>query len=90
MLYGGQGVPKDYKRAAKWYLKAAEQGLAVHQHGLGLMYYGGQGVPQDYEQAARWLSKAAKQGNAEAQSYLNMIYESGQGGGDLRRRGAGT
>jgi len=28
MYYNGQGVPKDYAEAAKWYRKAAEQGLA--------------------------------------------------------------
>jgi len=28
MYYNGQGVPQDYKEAARWYRKAAEQGDA--------------------------------------------------------------
>ena len=38
-MYGsGQGVSKDYVEAAKWYRKAAEQGVAKAQLGLGVMY----------------------------------------------------
>ena len=31
----GYGVPEDKKEAAKWYRKAAEQGLALAQTNLG-------------------------------------------------------
>jgi TPR repeat protein len=35
MYYGGEGVPQDYAEAVKWYRKAADQGYAPAQAGLG-------------------------------------------------------
>ena len=35
----GHGVDVNYKKAIKWYEKAAEQGDADAQYNLGLMYY---------------------------------------------------
>ena len=49
--------------AAKWTRKAAEQGAAGAQVGLGYMYHKGQGVPQDYVQAHMWLNLAAALGD---------------------------
>ncbi|MBS0647807.1 MAG: sel1 repeat family protein, partial [Verrucomicrobia bacterium] len=43
----GQGVAKDEKEAAKWYQKAADQGHAKAQFGLGFCYKKGQGVAKD-------------------------------------------
>ena len=45
MFYTGQGVPQDLAVAVTWYRKAAEQGDAAGQHGLGFLYDKGQGVP---------------------------------------------
>ncbi|MGB7631437.1 MAG: tetratricopeptide repeat protein [Candidatus Deferrimicrobium sp.] len=90
----GQGVPRDYaealkwyRRAAeqgnakalKWYRKAAEQGNAEAQFNLGLMYDERLGVPQDYAEAVKWYRKAAEQGFAEAQTNLGIMYFTGQG-----------
>lgn len=75
----GKAVPQDYKLAASWYTKAAEQGLPDAQSKLGQLYEKGLGVPQDYNLAASWYTKAAEQGLPEAQSYLGMLYWSGQG-----------
>ena len=58
---------------------AAEQGDAVAQFKLGVMYYGGEGVPQDYEEALRWYKLAAEQGDAVAQGKLGVMYREGQG-----------
>ncbi len=74
-----QGVPQDYKQAAAWYRKAAEQGDAEAQDNLGFLYHNGRGVPQDYTQAAAWYRKAAEQGYAEAQYNLGFLYNKGQG-----------
>jgi TPR repeat protein len=63
----GQGVPQDYAEAARWYRKAAEQGNAIAENSLGLMYYQGQGVPQDYVQAHLWLNLAASRANSDRQ-----------------------
>ena len=60
-------------------IKAAEQGDAVAQFNLGVMYYGGEGVPQDYEEALRWYKLAAEQGYAVAQGNLGSSYSKGEG-----------
>jgi len=52
--------------------KAAEQGDAVAQSTLGVMYDFDQGVPQDYKKAVYWYTKAAEQGDAFAQSTLGI------------------
>ena len=41
----------DYATASREFRKLAEQGDAVAQYNLGLLYVKGQGVPQDYVQA---------------------------------------
>jgi TPR repeat protein len=56
---GADHVPQDYAEALKWWHKAADQGHAPAQSGLGAMYGLGQGVPQDYVQAHMWLNLAA-------------------------------
>jgi len=53
----GEKVHQDYKEAAKWYRKAAEQGNAEAQEAFGGMYYYGWGVPKDYKEAAEWYLK---------------------------------
>ena len=60
----------DFKEAAKWYRKAAEQGHVSAQYNLGYMYHSGKGVTQDYGEAVKWYRKAAEQGEAEAQYSL--------------------
>ena len=69
----------DYSQAAKWFLKAAEQGDAQAQTKLGVMYFKGKGVPQNYNEAAKWYTKAAEQGDAKAQSSLGSMYVQGIG-----------
>ena len=69
----------DYVEAVKWYRKAAEQGDAVAQNNLGVMYKKGRGVTQDYAEAVKWYRKAAQQGYARAQSNLGWMYRNGNG-----------
>jgi TPR repeat protein len=73
-----QGSGED-SEAAKWYLKAAEQGFAPAQSNLGRIYYEGLGVPRDLAEAAKWRRKAADQGYAEAQAWLGKHYRDGEG-----------
>ena len=75
----GQGVKQDNAEAVKWYRKAANQGYAKAQAGLGFMYERGQGVQQDYAEAVKWYRKGAEQGNAIAQFDLGVMYEHGEG-----------
>ena len=59
--------------------KLAEQGNAMVQTVLGLLYYNGEGVPQDYKLAVHWYTKAAEQGYASAQYSLGEMYDKGEG-----------
>ena len=61
-LYDACGVTQDYPQAARWYRRAADQGLAEAQFALGTMYENGLGVPQDYVLAHMWLNLSAAQG----------------------------
>lgn len=70
---------RDYIQAVKWYRKAADQGHAGAQNGLGEMYENGRGISRDYIQAAKWYRKAAKQGDFSAQHNLGKLYSSGRG-----------
>ena len=58
----GQGVPKDYAEALKWFRLAADQGYAEAQFGLGDMYYWGRLGPQDYTKAAKWYRRPPSRG----------------------------
>lgn len=49
----------DWPMAAKWYGKAARDGYAAAQLGIGRCYREGRGVPQDYIEAYAWLNLAA-------------------------------
>ena len=62
----GQGVARDDAEAVRWYLKAAEQGIAVAQSNLGTMYRLGQGVAQEFANALNWYWQAAEQNDAKA------------------------
>ena len=59
--------------------RLAQQGDAIAQYNLGLMYFAGQGLPQDDAKAAQWFRSAAEQGDAPAQYNLALIYQSGRG-----------
>lgn len=48
--------------AAKWYGKAAEQGYAIAQYALAVMYANGLGIDKDKSRATDWYKKAAESG----------------------------
>ena len=79
MYKNGQGVPRDYTRAIKWYRKAAKQENASAQLNLGWMYDLGEGVSQDYAEAAKWYRLAAEQEIVTAQFNLALKYGKGEG-----------
>jgi TPR repeat protein len=68
----------DYAIALKKLHPLAEQGNALAQNSLGLMYVEGKGVSQDYDEAIRWFRKAADQGLAKAQTNLGWMYVEGE------------
>ena len=69
----------NYIKASEFARLAADQGNAVAQTNLGIMYYKGQGVQQDYEEAARLYRLAVDQGYAAAQTNLGIMYYNGLG-----------
>jgi hypothetical protein len=74
MYHNGEGVPQDDAEAAKWYLKAVEQGYADALTKLEIMSQEGKGVPEDDAEATKWYIKAAEQGIADAQYNLGLKY----------------
>jgi hypothetical protein len=73
MYAEGKGVPQDYSEAFDWYRKAADQGYARGQDGVGYAYFNGAGVPRNYAEAARWYRKAAKQGDEYGRKALGSM-----------------
>jgi hypothetical protein len=61
------------------YRIAADQGYAMAQSNLGVMYEDGRGVAKDYAQAVLWYRRAADQGYAPAQDNLGVMFENGWG-----------
>lgn len=59
----GQKSPAE---AAKWFGRAAEQGIASAQFNLGILYKRGEGVAQNDKQAFFWFQSAAEQNFPQA------------------------
>lgn len=76
---GGEGMPKDEKKAAEWLMKAADQEKLEAMNALGTMHEEGVGVPKDEKKAFEWYEKAAKYGFPLAQQNLSQCYEMGRG-----------
>ena len=70
---------RDFATAYKIFRPLADQGNAVAQTNLGVMYGGGEGVSQSFAEALKWFHKAADQGDAAAQYNLGLIYRDGKG-----------
>jgi TPR repeat protein len=57
----------------KWYRAAAEQGLAVAQLKLGVMYAKGEGTPQDYRSVHIWWNLASASGEEDAKNNRDKV-----------------
>ena len=79
-MLGDYGIEQNYGDAAIWLRKAADQGNAMAQNTLGVMYERGLGVTKDLTQAAGLFRKAARQDHHRAQVNLGRMYETAQGG----------
>ena len=69
----------DFATALREWRPLAEQGDALAQYNLGMLYRKGRGVPQDDVQARQRYEKAAAQGQAKAQYNLGTLYLNGSG-----------
>ncbi len=80
LYFAAMGVERDYKKAEKYLLKAAEQNNVMAEAMLMTLYSrGGDGIPRDTGKALYWAEKAAAGGNAQAQLYLGIAYRDGLG-----------
>ena len=69
----------DFVTALAEWKPLAEQGDAVAQFYLGVMYANGEGVLEDDKEAVKWFKLAAEQGYAKAQYNLGLMYDNGEG-----------
>jgi len=77
----GKAVPQDFAAAVQWYLRAADQGLAMAQYNLGLILAQGRvGVEVDVAAAIRYLDMAVAQGYGPAMTERGLMHENGLGG----------
>lgn len=74
-----RGRTKDYAKAVRCYLEAANIDYAPAQDKMGIMYRDGLGVERDYKQALYWFDQAAGQGYTKSQSRIGQMYDSGKG-----------
>ncbi len=75
--FDGLVIDADYRSAAFWYQKAAEQGYAPAQTNLGVLYMTGyEGIPPNRVVAVHWFNEAALQGNRAAEDNLRVLGES--------------
>lgn len=66
---------RDYKMAARWFQKAADQGEPTAQVNLATLYAEGKGVHLDYVQSFFWLSLATASGDEHAKVYIQRLRE---------------
>lgn len=66
-------------QSVAWYTAAAEQGNAIAQDKLGMLYLNGDEVKSNYKKGFELLNKAAQQDNIQAQLHLAFAYEMGIG-----------
>jgi len=69
----GEDEPQDYTIAARWFLKAAEQGMVLAQDTLGAYYWAGRGVSKDVVKAYYWSSVAKEAGNPASQVRVQFL-----------------
>lgn len=69
----GEGLSKDYAKAAELYCKAARLGNAEAQFSLGWMYANGRGMPRNDSLASLLFGMAARQGHEYAARMLRYV-----------------
>jgi len=67
----------DYKSAMQQWGPLAEDGHAVAQFNLAMLYHSGSGLPMNETEAVKWYIKSAENGYPKAQEYLAAAYREG-------------
>ena len=78
-LWGNGGASVDKVESARWYRKAAEQGIVKAQRQLADYYKNDEGVTKDVVEAVKWYRKAAEQWDDDAMNSLGECYAKGEG-----------
>ena len=76
---GTHGKPQDFTKAAEWFKRAGEEGLAVAMNDYGYCLYFGKGVEKNIDEAFRMYMMAAEKGDAVAQSNVGSMFLYGTG-----------
>jgi len=71
--------PADFTTSLSQLRKMAEQGQAIAQYNLGIIYEYGRGVKRNDVEAVKWYKKASVQGMSVAQYKLGVMYDNGWG-----------
>lgn len=74
MFLRGEGMAQSYGIAQTWFKRGLENGDALSQYSLGLMYLNGLGVPKDPIRAAEYFGAAADQDLAVAQVRMGALF----------------
>lgn len=69
---GYAGYPKDMAKSLAWTRQAAERGMPMAQHDLGVMQLKGLGIPQDRAAGIGWLKLSAQGGFEYAERKLRL------------------
>jgi localization factor PodJL len=75
----GREVGRNEAEAARWFERAAAQGLAPAQYRLATLYERGSGVARDAAKAGRLYEQAAVQGNIRAMHNLAVLMTGSSG-----------
>ena len=79
MYTNGDGVEKDFSKAAQLFKKACDGGDMLGCVKLGIMYADGDGVEKNEQKAAELYKKACDGGNMHGCRNLGVMYEKGNG-----------
>ncbi|KAF2177646.1 HCP-like protein [Zopfia rhizophila CBS 207.26] len=74
MFLRGEGMPQSFSIAQTWFKRGIENGDALSQYSMGLMYLNGLSVPKDPVKAADFFGAAADQDLAVAQVRLGALF----------------
>lgn len=78
-LTGANECEQNYKKARKWYKKAAKNGHSWAQYKLAEMYSRNKSAKRNFEKAFYWYKKSAEQGNVSAINKIASCYRCGLG-----------
>jgi len=79
MYHHGEGVQRDYNKATKFYGMAAENGTALSQYNLGVLY---NDRLKNGKLALYWFTKAVESGDPDSARQLMYLFIDGDTGVD--------